>query len=71
MRRYIIAIAIAIPAVLVMLVVGAYAYDEIVKITGWPMGTVKSRISRARIKLREHLLRQPELLPMAFRPSDA
>jgi vancomycin resistance protein YoaR len=29
-RRYIIAIAIAIPAVLVMLVVGAYAYDEIV-----------------------------------------
>ena len=51
--------------------VHGYAYDEIVDITGWPMGTVKSRISRGRIKLREHLLRQPELLPTAFRPKDA
>ena len=51
--------------------VHGYAYDEIVDITGWPMGTVKSRISRGRIKLREHLMRQPELLPTAFRPKDA
>ena len=48
--------------------VHGYAYEEIVDITGWPMGTVKSRISRGRIKLQEYLLRQPELLPMAFRP---
>ena len=47
-----------------------YAYDEIADVTGWPMGTVKSRISRARIKLQEHLQRQPELLPLAFRPKD-
>lgn len=51
--------------------VHGYAYEEIVEITGWPMGTVKSRISRARIKLRQLLLRQPELLPTAFRPRDA
>ena len=50
--------------------VHGYAYEEIVDITGWPMGTVKSRISRGRIKLQEHLLRQPELLPLAFRPKD-
>ena len=50
--------------------VHGYAYEEIVDITGWPMGTVKSRISRGRIKLQEYLLRQPELLPLAFRPKD-
>ncbi len=47
-----------------------YAYDEIVDITGWPMGTVKSRISRSRLKLQELLQGQPELLPLAFRPKD-
>jgi len=48
-----------------------YAYDEIADVTGWPMGTVKSRISRARIKLQEYLQRQPELLPLAFRPKES
>jgi RNA polymerase sigma-70 factor (ECF subfamily) len=48
-----------------------YAYDEIADVTGWPMGTVKSRISRARIKLQEYLQRQSELLPLAFRPKES
>ena len=48
--------------------VHGYSYEEIAQITGAPMGTVKSRISRGRIKLRERLLAQPELLPAAFRP---
>ena len=48
--------------------VHGYAYEEIAQITGAPMGTVKSRISRGRIKLRERLLAQPELLPASFRP---
>jgi RNA polymerase sigma-70 factor (ECF subfamily) len=29
-----------------------YSYEEIVAATGWPLGTVKSRLSRARARLR-------------------
>ena len=49
--------------------VHGYAYEEIAEITGVPMGTVKSRISRARGKLREYLMGHSELLPAAFRPN--
>ncbi len=48
--------------------VQGYAYEEISEITGVPMGTVKSRISRARTRLRDYLLEQPELLPPTLRP---
>lgn len=48
--------------------VHGYSYEEIAEITGYPMGTVKSRISRARTKLRDYLLEHPELLPSSFRP---
>ena len=44
------------------------AYEEISEITSMPMGTVKSRINRARAKVRDYLLQYPELLPAAFRP---
>lgn len=54
--------------VLLLCDVHGYAYEEIVEITGYPMGTVKSRISRARTKLRDFLLQQPELLPAGLRP---
>lgn len=30
-------------------------YDEIAQVTGWPIGTVRSRIHRGRKQLREHL----------------
>ncbi len=41
-------------------------YNEIVEITGATLGTVKSRLSRGRARLRE-LLRTGELLPVRFR----
>lgn len=54
--------------VLILCDVQGYSYEEIAEITGFPMGTVKSRISRARTKLRDFLLQKPELLPATFRP---
>ncbi len=54
--------------VLTLCDVHGYAYEEIAEITGFPMGTVKSRISRARTKLRDFLLQRPELLPSSLRP---
>jgi RNA polymerase sigma-70 factor, ECF subfamily len=35
------------------------AYEEIAAITGWPIGTVRSRIHRARKQLRDYLERHP------------
>jgi RNA polymerase sigma-70 factor (ECF subfamily) len=42
------------------------SYDEISTATGWPLGTVKSRLSRGRAQLRT-VLRQGELLPARYR----
>jgi RNA polymerase sigma-70 factor (ECF subfamily) len=44
-----------------------YSYDEITESTGLPMGTLKSRISRGRARLRGFLLQEPNLLPGGFR----
>jgi RNA polymerase sigma-70 factor, ECF subfamily len=52
--------------VLVLCDIHGYSYEEISEITGFPMGTVKSRISRARLKMREFLLQQPELIPFRW-----
>jgi RNA polymerase sigma-70 factor (ECF subfamily) len=42
-------------------------YDEIARATGANIGTVKSRLSRGRARLRALLLAKPELLPDHFR----
>lgn len=55
--------------VIVLCDVEGYSYEEIAEITGVAMGTVKSRISRARSKVRDYLTERSELLPSAFRPS--
>lgn len=44
-----------------------YSYDEIAQLTHISLGTVKSRISRARQRLRDCLREQGELLPAKYR----
>lgn len=52
--------------VVIMSDIQGYSYDEISVATGWPLGTVKSRLSRGRTHLRE-ALRAGELLPTHYR----
>lgn len=49
--------------------VAGMSYQEIADATQASLGTVKSRISRARAKLRDYLLAQQELLPAKYRLS--
>lgn len=52
---------------LVLSDVQGYDYQEIAEITGVSLGTVKSRLSRARARMRDYLLVQGELLPAGYR----
>jgi RNA polymerase sigma-70 factor, ECF subfamily len=45
-------------------------YQEIAEVTNSALGTVKSRLSRARAKMRDVLLAQKELLPAQYRLND-
>jgi RNA polymerase sigma-70 factor (ECF subfamily) len=45
-------------------------YDEIVAATGWPLGTVRSRIHRGRKTIRDYLAAHPDHDIDAPRPSD-
>lgn len=49
--------------------VEGYAYEEIADITSVAVGTVKSRISRARGRVRDYLNQHTELLPADYRHS--
>lgn len=52
---------------LVMADVHNYSYEEIAEVTGVQLGTVKSRLSRARRKVRKLLQERSELLPAKYR----
>jgi len=52
---------------LVLSDVQGFSYQEIAGITGTSLGTVKSRLSRARMKLRNYLVARQELLPAEYR----
>ena len=45
-------------------------YQEIADATGAALGTVKSRLSRARAKVRDLLMEHKELLPASYRLTD-
>ncbi len=50
--------------------VQGYEYTEVAQVIGIPLGTVKSRLARARARLRECLQRHRELLPSTYRLED-
>ncbi|MCH7551029.1 MAG: sigma-70 family RNA polymerase sigma factor [Proteobacteria bacterium] len=53
--------------VLVLIDVQGLSYDEAAQAAGASMGTVKSRLSRARSRIRDHLRQRRELLPDEYR----
>lgn len=54
-------------AVVVMADIEGLDYTEVAKAVHVPLGTIKSRLARARLRLRECLQSFAELLPAAFR----
>mgnify|MGYP002685754097 CR=1 FL=1 len=55
-------------SVVVLVDFNQFNYDEAADALGISLGTVKSRLSRARGKVRQVLLEHPELLPAGLRP---
>jgi len=55
---------------LVLSDVQGLSYQEIAEVTRSSLGTIKSRLSRGRAKLRDYLLVQGELLPARYRLRD-
>lgn len=54
-------------AVLVLCDVQGLKYTEVAAVTGLELGTVKSRLSRARAQLRDYLLEKRDQLPAPYR----
>ncbi len=53
--------------VVVLSDIQGYSYDEIAQITSVSLGTVKSRLSRGRAKMRDYLVAHREQLPVSVR----
>jgi len=56
--------------VLILSDIEGMSYEEIADVTRISLGTVKSRLSRARSKMRDYLLENRELLPAVYRLQD-
>jgi len=56
--------------VLVLSDIEGMSYQEIAHVVGISLGTVKSRLSRARAKMRDYLVQNGELLPALYRLHD-
>lgn len=54
-------------AVVIMVDIEGYDYSEVSQALGKPLGTIKSRLTRARLRLRDCLAGFAELLPTRFR----
>ncbi len=54
-------------AVVIMVDIEGYDYSEVSQALGKPLGTIKSRLARARLRLRDCLAGFAELLPARFR----
>ncbi len=54
-------------AVIVLSDLEGFDYQEIAEALGIPLGTVKSRLSRARARVKEYLMAHQELLPVRYR----
>lgn len=57
--------------VAVLVDVEEYSYEEVARLANISLGTVKSRVSRARLALRDCLRGHGELLPAVFRSKDS
>lgn len=53
--------------VVVLVDIQGMDYAEAARVIGKPLGTVKSRLARARLRIRDCMQAQGELLPFAFR----
>jgi len=56
---------------LVLADIQGFSYQEVADFTDTSLGTVKSRLSRGRAKLRNYLVNTGELLPAQYRPIDS
>jgi RNA polymerase sigma-70 factor (ECF subfamily) len=67
LQRAILSLSADHRAALVLVDVQGLSYDEAAEATGASVGTIKSRLSRARARVRDLLLEHRELLPARFR----
>jgi len=67
LQRAILSLSADHRAALVLVDVQGLSYEEAAEATGASVGTIKSRLSRARARVRDLLLEHRELLPARFR----